>query len=586
MCTRAGTCERPWSTMESIGPEFSYAFPQPTPLPINAVYASVDGTVWAAGARGVVLRGDGVAWDVVEPGNGLHDITVIDGSAADNVWIGSEGTALRFDGTSLTDAGDAVLNRGGVVDLAVAGPDSVWALSGVLGLATSLRHWDGAWSEVAALPVFGVSLWAVGEGVWIIGADYSFDTEFDFEFDKLVLWDGVSFTVQDLGGRIPLAVLGASSVDVHVVTQDGAVGARNGTTWAFVEPVTPLALRSAGRARDGTWWAMDGDGAFYTWEGSDWRLSVEGLRGTHAGAWVEPGLALAVIDDGTVARFDGAWRSGWQHLPTSELRGVAVLDNDDVWTVGRGGCLVHWDSTQFDVQTSEPAEALHAIHARAADDLWVAATGAVLHGDGESWTRIPLEDGRVRATQVWASPAGPVWLLGVRDNAAGNEAIGSVLLRGDTAAFAIVAETDEIMTALWGVDDEIFVAGEATLRRFGGDGLKVVATFGVEGQLGAAAFVPVDRGQAWLAGHAGLLWRFDGTVWRDTSLPTVSNFRSGFAAARDDVWLLGDDGLLAHWDGALWTPFAGPYGSFSAMGGNRSDMWLVGGGGIIATRAR
>ena len=83
----------------------------------------------------------------------------------------------------------------------------------------------------------------------------------------------------------------------------------------------------------------------------------------------------------------------------------------DVWVVGTGGLIGHFDGSSWTPVKSPTTALLRHIHGIAGNDLWsVGASGHVLHWDGSAWSDLATGvDGNLRA--VWPM-SGHVFIVG------------------------------------------------------------------------------------------------------------------------------------------------------------------------------
>ena len=203
----------------------------------------------------------------------------------------------------------------------------------------------------------------------------------------------------------------------------------------------------------------------------------------------------------------------------NELRGIAALSANDIWTVGyRGGTksetpietfILHWNGTAW-AQVTSPyisggANQLFGITAIAANDIWavgsVAGAPLALHWNGSAWNVVSLEVGSglstAKLTAVSGKSANDVWAVGD----------GKGIFTNQT--FATIMHWDGTH---W---------SEKTCRA-------------------ASSSNPPD-------GYEG--------VGADAYFTGVS------AAATNDVWAVGVHGsgpMILHWDGEAWTAVTHP----------------------------
>ena len=142
----------------------------------------------------------------------------------------------------------------------------------------------------------------------------------------------------------------------------------------------------------------------------------------------------------------GAWR--WENpLPTGvTLWGAWASAGDDVWTVGDGGTLLHFDGSAWSVVKSPVTASLAAVWGSGKTDVWAAGEqGTLLHYDGASWSRVasgttaPLGVlSGTAADDVWVSSAAAQ----VRPEVTTGGAVsGATILHFDGRAWTQVSST-------------------------------------------------------------------------------------------------------------------------------------------------
>ena len=213
---------------------------------------------------------------------------------------------------------------------------------------------------------------------------------------------------------------------------------------------------------------------------------------------------------------------GWcgASVTFSAVTGTAA---NDVWVAGPG-TILHWDGGRWsnhhfaDVAPGTP-KPLGGIWSRTPTDVWLATTGAALHWDGAAWSEFPAP---VTIT------AGNVSEAGYRPN----------------------------FRALWGSGkDDVWAVGDArSIAHWNG---QTWADFG-------AAVAPALRGvwgsgkdDVWAVGDGGSILHWNGSAWSPYQdafggTATMTNLTAVWGSGRDDVWAIGDGAALLHWDGARW----------------------------------
>jgi hypothetical protein len=283
-----------------------------------------------------------------------------------------------------------------------------------------------------------------------------------------------------------------------------------------------------------------------------------------------------------------------------DLNGVFAVSASNVWAVGAGGAIVHYDGQNWSSVPSPTNQTLYDVWARSATDIWVAAGngGLMLHStdgatfktmsttfttdqtklvwgtadhlyvptaytnvlvfDGTTWTK---QVAFARADTVPSAISGTanndVWVVAADGyiahfNGTWNNTRNSNNLQ-DTNLSGVWAHT---ATDAWGVNNAGYVLHNAAAYNAG------AATFGF-----TFSGAPLDNGvgsvssiwgtsatSIYVNGAKGgaTFYHFNGTAW--TGLPIqntkdVSVLNRVHGTADTDVWSVGQRGVTAHYDG-------------------------------------
>jgi hypothetical protein len=212
---------------------------------LHGLWSPGDGTLWAAGHGGQLLRHAGGGWRTVRrggeetelhaiwgtgpdfalvvgkdrwleigPGEAVREITGprpvaagVWGSARDDIWVVGRDGIFHVVGDAITPGPE-----GAFFDVWGAAADDVWAVGAEGGLA----HWDGdAWTRVEAPTRLNLlAVWGSGsDDVWAVG-----------DGGTILHYDGAAWRWRDSGtDGILHGVWGTGPEDVVVVGHDGAV---------------------------------------------------------------------------------------------------------------------------------------------------------------------------------------------------------------------------------------------------------------------------------------------------------------------------------------------------------------------------
>lgn len=175
---------------------------------------------------------------------------------------------------------------------------------------------------------------------------------------------------------------------------------------------------------------------------------------------------------------------------TNHLHGIWGSSGSDVFAVGAGGTILHYNGSGWTAMSSGTANHLYGVWGSSASDVFaVGASGTVLHYDGGSWTT--LTPGSINDLYaVWGSSGNDVFALGSGAILHYNGSTWATLVSGTTSKPGPRLEQEVILSpANW----------------YLGVGVFVFAENGLDFQIG----IRPDQSH-WLYG-----WRF--VRWTDTS---------------------------------------------------------------------
>src|SRR4051812_35318310 len=107
----------------------------------------------------------------------------------------------------------------------------------------------------------------------------------------------------------------------------------------------------------------------------------------------------------------------WTMVPsgtTLPLDGVGGTSPSDVWAVGDGGTIIHFNGSGWAASASGTANTLYAVWAASSADAWaVGANSTLLHYNGTSWSSATWPGPAALAVDgVWGSGPSDVWAVG------------------------------------------------------------------------------------------------------------------------------------------------------------------------------
>lgn len=249
-------------------------------------------------------------------------------------------------------------------------------------------------------------------------------------------------------------------------------------------------------------------------------------------------------------------------------------DADDVWFVGKGGRVLHWNGVTLSPRNAGTTKDLYGVWGRSRSEAYIVGDGVILRWDGTTWTsETPDGSGILRGIHV---PIDGSTVLACGD--------GGVVLRRDSAGKWQAEQTASKLNlhAIWAINgSQVWAVAEQ------GRALKLSGGVWSETDMPGAgtrtvrAVVGSLDGRLFACGDDGYLAATDETAtWQQTLANDGDNPRdlTGlWARSSTEAWAIGSSGALLHFVGKKWQvdSIAGTYmktSSFSALfGANDSN---------------
>ena len=263
------------------------------------------------------------------------------GTSASNVYaVGDSGIVLHYDGVDWSLA--STLTDGRLTDVWASSPSDVYVTSS----NDTIYHWNGASWQVAYLPA---------------------------------------------GGNYFTSVWGSSASDVYVATLDGAVVHFDGLDWEWIndagDPTSHAKLwgdvgsPSAVYATQGQY-IVRFNGSFWQFATPAPTYSRQDLQDPMGGIGGSTWADIYAVGGATVLHFSSAV---WDTLITPPLgftSSQSLFDvwasYNDVWIVGDGGTLLHYDGTLWTLTTAEGAPSLTSVWGSSGTNLYAVGKGGVI----------------------------------------------------------------------------------------------------------------------------------------------------------------------------------------------------------------
>ncbi|MFN2285493.1 MAG: YCF48-related protein [Anaerolineae bacterium] len=555
----------------------------------NSLYvlAEEDGTVWAAGFGGTILRADDGVWR--EDGR----LTSLAWNALvwrdDRAWgVGEAGTLFTYnEGRWSAFAGPTT------VTLHAVTLDTTGALWAAGDEGTLLTSSDGAaWITVTSpttAPLYGLTFPDLTTG-WAVGGT---------ALGQILRYDGSNWDVITTTSATLYAVDFVSTADGWAVGAHGGIWHYTRMEWTEMPAPVSTALWSVDALSPDDAWAVGEAGCIVHYDGTVWdAVASPTEKGLHKVIMLNAQEGWAFGDSGTLLHYDGV---RWDNVtsPTSYRLLSETLDGQGVlWAVGHGGTLLRRSPTDGTFRlTLSPAQEFMIPGA----SVRITPTLSFFD-DHHGPVTVTLEGDPVVLTVNWTmqvvskSTALPVQLT------VAASAVRATVPLTITASDGIYTHSTTLALALlpgaWASGPAMYPAG--LIHDMAGDGAGSIWAVGGNGMLARYrpgqweqfeasiagdlyAVTALSSTLAWAAGEAGTLLRFDGMDWIVETTPITAPIYGMAFASPVDGWAVGGAGEIIHYDGASWQAVATPGQDwlYDIALADDGTGWAVGWGGAI-----
>jgi len=288
---------------------------------------------------------------------------------------------------------------------------------------------------------------------------------------------------------------------------------------------------------------------------------------------------------------------------TQDLFGVWGSSASDVFAVGQGGTILHYDGSSWSVQVSGTTAELSGVWGSSPTDVFaVGRPATILHFDGSRWS---AQSGAVPQSflrGVWGTSAADVFVVGSIISGT-----ATVLRYNGTAWRAETLATTASLASVWGTSSANVIAvgmsgsvvrynGSSWTGEYGGGFL-----WNLGGVWGSAAndVFAVGYVQDNLGGWTSRVLHYDGARWATVASGAIANLSltGVWGVSSSDVFVVGGvlvgdrvQGTIHHYSGGRWsrwsrepTDVVGPLAGVSGAG---SDVFAVGASGLIIHGSR
>jgi photosystem II stability/assembly factor-like uncharacterized protein len=416
----------------------------------------------------------------------------------------------------------------------------------------------------------------------------------------------LGFSRQHVGGNIV--------VEYHLVHCDGSTVTPVATALRTSDTLVPI--------RD--LWGSSGDNVFTVgdngtiqhYDGSSWQPMASGSTEDIFAIWGLPTGEIFAVTQHAVLCYDGA---SWRHIfiTDEDLNDIWATSHDDVFVVGRGGAVLHYDGHAW-VLTRLPY-GLNQIFGSASNDVYTAGdtNSRIYHFDGITWQPALLPTFSFVTTSIWGTSPADMFAVGYGDEEGPDPSVfhfdGTEWHR-ESIPFLIPFNRD--LTMISGNEQSLFVGGDySDFLRFDGEAWRggstsdgdyvsdisagpgnslVVSTSGgcvssFDGASWTRHYCGGDVTYAWASALDDIfkvagsnIAHFDGRSWQSMPSNTTVDLNDVWGRSALEVYAVGDSGTVVHYDGQSCQPMqSNTTERLLGIWGNAEIAVVVGAHGII-----
>lgn len=178
----------------------------------------------------------------------------------------------------------------------------------------------------------------------------------------------------------------------HACGEAGTVLMLDRDRWEALPPVGDLGLHALARAPDGSLLAAGQLGEIHRFDGARWHRAFDLMMDvTILALWSDgQGTLIAAGDEGLILRHEAGRWTRMASGTRSALYGLWGRDAEHLLAVGDFGLVLRWNGRSWDEFASGTEHFLFDVWGRALDDIFVVGlSGTIGHFDGQRWRITP-----------------------------------------------------------------------------------------------------------------------------------------------------------------------------------------------------
>ncbi|MGD0992531.1 MAG: Ig-like domain-containing protein [Gemmatimonadales bacterium] len=276
-----------------------------------------------------------------------------------------------------------------------------------------------------------------------------------------------------------------------------------------------------------------------------------------------PAYGLATVGvDGPAANLLVSLASGTTQ-PLTDVWGTAPTN---VYAVGGGGTVLHFDGTNWAAQLSGTSSQLRNAWGASDTSIFVVGYGGtVLRWNGSSWNIVASGTSQ-NLRGVWGTSPVNAFAVGA----------GGTILHWDGSSWsAMTSPTTQNLLRVWGTSptDVYAVGGSGTVLHWNGGSWTLEATPTTANLYSVWGTSPSD---VFAVGDSGAIVHWTGSSWLATASGTTQVLSMVWGTSPTNVYAVAEGGVVLRWDGSNWTPVANTSGLYGVGGASPTEFYAVG----------
>lgn len=340
------------------------------------------------------------------------------------------------------------------------------------------------------------------------------------------------------GVKVNLYGVAVSGGIILACGEKGTIIKNDGGGFEQMESGVEVDLMDIAILDEDTFYAVGEKGTIIKWNGEKWEKEVSGVEyrlnaiaaSDKWGIWVVGNNGVLLEKKG------GVWLMSNIANPSSNLNGIWIADNGEVFAVGTLGTIVKYDGFLWKQQLSNDTKErdLHSVFGFSEKEVYLAGSdGAIIKYDGKKWNTVAIEG----PYNTYANFRG-IW--GFRDLTGTYILTGGMngkFLRFDGESwkdFPSAVQSD--INGLYADQEKVVFAGDnGLILKYNGEFDHI--------ESGTAEDLNAVFGDL-IAGNNGKMLRLDGDKVSEINTGTVENIRSLWISQSDKIYAVGESGLF------------------------------------------